>query len=175
MIENSPRSILKEGLAYDRCQVGIVTGVPGPEGMDDPYIHDMERMRLVLRTQVDVVLKQGCAVLNADDATARGLAELCDGEVILYGMDIDADAMKQQCAAGGRFVTVRGHQVVMCHQQTQTPLLDLDQPAIAQLLDRGALDRPALLAVVAAAWALNLSPSLVRAALESSAPVLIES
>jgi cyanophycin synthetase len=85
VIENSPRSILKEGLAYDRCQVGIVTGVPTPEGMDDPYIHDMERMRLVLRTQVDVVLKQGCAVLNADDAVARGLAELCDGEVLRPG------------------------------------------------------------------------------------------
>jgi cyanophycin synthetase len=175
VIENSPRSILKEGLAYDRCQVGIVTGVPGPEGMDDPYIHDMERMRLVLRTQVDVVLKGGCAVLNADDEVARGLAELCDGEVILYGTNSDAPAMQQHCANGGRFVTLRGQQVLMCHQQTQTPLLDLAQPAIAQLLQRGALSTSALLAVAAAAWALNLSPGLVRAAVESSASVLTES
>ena len=48
----------------------------------------------------------------------------------------------------------RGQQVLLCQQQTQTPLLDLAQPAIAQLLERGALSLPALLAVAAAAWAL---------------------
>ena len=175
VIENSPRSILKEGLAYDRCQVGIVTGVPTPEGMDDPYIHDMERMRLVLRTQVDVVLKGGCAVLNADDEIALGLAPLCDGEVILYGTDFDAAALRQHAGEGGRLVTVRGQQVLMCHQQTHTLLLDLSQPSMAQLLARSALNVPSLLAVAAAAWALNLAPGLVRAAVESSASVLIES
>jgi hypothetical protein len=54
-------------------------------------------------------------------------------------------------------------------------LLDLAQPAIAQLLLRGALSPSALLAVAAAAWALNLAPGLVRAAIESSASVLTES
>ena len=175
VIENSPRSILKEGLAYDRCQIGIVTAVPTPDGMDDPYIHDMERMRLVLRTQVDVVLKGGCAVLNADDAVAAGLAELCDGEVMLYSAHSGAELLKQQAAAGGRYVTVRGRQLVLCHQQTQTQLLDLAQPVLAQLLERGTLSLSALLAVAAAAWALNLSPGLVRAAIESSASVLTES
>jgi cyanophycin synthetase len=175
VIENSPASILKEGLAYDRCRIGIVTSVPGPEGMDDPYIHDMERMRLVVRTQVDVVLKQGCAVLNAEDEIARGLAPLCDGEVILYGTNAEAAALTEHCGAGGRYVTVRGQQVVMCHQQVQTPLLDLSLPALQPVLRQGGSVLSSLLAVVAAAWALDLSPGLVRAAVESSASVLTES
>jgi hypothetical protein len=41
----------------------------------------------VLRTQVDVVLPDGAAVLNAGDARIAEMAELCDGEVIFYSTD----------------------------------------------------------------------------------------
>jgi cyanophycin synthetase len=37
-----------------------------------------------VRTQVDVVLPNGAAVLNADDPLVAKMAELCDGEVIFF-------------------------------------------------------------------------------------------
>ena len=69
MFETTPLLILNEGLAYDRCHVGVVTNMPDT---DEQLIqlHDIqtpEQMRTVIRTQVDLVLPEGAAVLNAED------------------------------------------------------------------------------------------------------------
>ena len=172
VIENSPRSMLTEGLAYDRCQISVVTGMPGWDDLDDPYIHNPEQMRLLMRTQVDVVLDTGAAVLNADDEAVAGLAPLCDGEVIFYSTDDAHPELLAHVQAGGRWVTVRGDQIVLLRQNQSQSWLDLNQPALAELLHKGQIDRPTLLAVVATAWALDLAPGLVRACLESCAPQL---
>jgi hypothetical protein len=86
VFENGCRdAILGDGTAYDRCQVGIVTDVD-----DEPAFrrvrHRQPRSSNVLRTQVDVVLPDGAAVLNAEDPQVARMAELCDGEVIFYGL-----------------------------------------------------------------------------------------
>jgi cyanophycin synthetase len=51
--------------AYDRCEVGIVTDLEGAEALADYDITESDQMVKVLRTQVDVVLPEGTAVLNA--------------------------------------------------------------------------------------------------------------
>ncbi|NIC43550.1 cyanophycin synthetase [Aquabacterium sp. A08] len=169
VLENSPRSILDDGLSYDRCQVGVVTDVPLPSGLQDHHILDRDQMRTVLRTQVDVVLPQGCAVLNADDAVCAGLAELCDGDVIFYSQADRHDLQAAHCDAGRRFLLVQQAQVVLWRNHTATPLLDLTHPAVADLLQHH-LPLSALLAAVGAALALDLPPPLVRAGVETAAP-----
>jgi len=74
VLQTTPRQILEHGLPYDRCQVGIVTAMPGPEGLADHYITEADQMPAIVRTQVDVVLKTGAAVLNAADPAVRELA-----------------------------------------------------------------------------------------------------
>lgn len=170
VLENSPRSILDEGLSYDRCHVGVVTGVPEPTGLQDHHILTREQMRTVLRTQVDVVLPQGCAVLNADDEVCAGLGELSDGDVVYYSLASEHALQAAHCEAGRRFLLVQNGQVVLWRNQTATPLLDLTQPVVARLLTRH-LPLPALLAAVAAALALDMSPALVRAGVETAEPL----
>jgi len=65
VIENDARTILRDGLAYDRCQVGVVTDMDGVATLAEFDVHEQEQMTKVLRTQVDVVLDKGAAVLNA--------------------------------------------------------------------------------------------------------------
>ena len=69
VIENGPVEILNDGLAYDRCDVGIVTDLDLPETLRAPLAaHDFfesDQLVKVLRTQVDVVLGDGAAVLHA--------------------------------------------------------------------------------------------------------------
>ncbi|MGV2481830.1 UNVERIFIED_CONTAM: cyanophycin synthetase, partial [Salmonella enterica subsp. enterica serovar Weltevreden] len=72
---------------YDRCQVGVVTDMDGCEALGEFDIREREQMTRVLRTQVDVVLDHGAAVLNAADAQVADLAPLCDGSVVLYALD----------------------------------------------------------------------------------------
>jgi cyanophycin synthetase len=59
--------ILSEGLAYDKCTVGIVTDMDGVAELGEFYINDADGLANVVRTQVDVILPDGVAVLNAAD------------------------------------------------------------------------------------------------------------
>ena len=168
VVESGPRSILEHGLAYDRCQVGVVTGVPMPEGLQDHHIHTHEQMRNVLRTQVDVVLPTGCAVLNADDEVCAGLAELCDGSVLFYTVNADHERRAEHCAEeGGRFLVVREQRIVLLDHRGETTVMDLRHPTVERLLQQH-LPLPALLAAVGAALALDMDPALVRAGVETA-------
>ena len=168
VVESGPRSILEHGLAYDRCQVGVVTGVPLPDGLQDHHIHTHEQMRNVLRTQVDVVLPGGCAVLNADDEVCAGLSELCDGSVLFYTVNADHERRAEHCAEeGGRFLVVREQRIVLLDHRGETTVMDLRHPTVERLLQQH-LPLPALLAAVGAALALDMDPALVRAGVETA-------
>ena len=168
VVESGPRSILEHGLAYDRCQVGVVTGVPLPDGLQDHHIHNHEQMRNVLRTQVDVVLPGGCAVLNADDEVCAGLSELCDGSVLFYTVNADHERRAEHCAEeGGRFLVVREQRMVLLDHRGETTVMDLRHPTVERLLQQH-LPLPALLAAVGAALALDMDPALVRAGVETA-------
>ncbi|NBS77351.1 MAG: cyanophycin synthetase, partial [Betaproteobacteria bacterium] len=84
VFESSGMQLMDEGLAYDRCLVGVVTGVPEPVGLEVHDIRTPEQMRNVMRNQVDVVLPEGVAVLNACDEVAVSFEELSDGDVFFY-------------------------------------------------------------------------------------------
>jgi len=169
VLENSPRSLLDDGLSYDRCHVGVVTGVPEPHGLEDHHILTQEQMRTVLRTQVDVVLPNGCAVLNADDEVCAGLAELCDGDVIYYSQQHSHPLLNDHCATGRRFLLVQDGHIVLWRNQGATPLIDLSEPTVAGLMQGPGL--PALLAACAVGLAMDLAPALLRAGVETAAPL----
>ncbi len=85
MFENGSRTILAEGLAYDRCQVGVVTDLEAARHLGRVLHRDADQVFNVLRTQVDVVLpeRRGGAECRRSAAWRR-MASLCDGEVIFY-------------------------------------------------------------------------------------------
>jgi cyanophycin synthetase len=168
VFETTPAHILNEGLAYDRCQVGVVTDMPST---DDRLIqqHDIqtpEQMRTVVRTQVDLVLPEGAAVLNAEDDAVVSLAELSDGEVVFYAKAHDNAHVVAHCQAGGRAVFCRDGHVILARGDQETPLFSLDLELIARLLKNGLLTST-LLAAVATAWSLDIAPLLIRAGLKN--------
>jgi len=131
--------------------------------------HDIineEKMRNVVRTQVDVVLANGAAVLNANDPAVVSLAELCDGEVVFYAPDIEHAVLKTHRQQGHRVVTCRDGQVMLVRGEQETALFHLDVALFSRLLKEG-LELPTLLASVAAAWALDIAPQLIRAGLKN--------
>jgi len=114
VIENDARTILRDGLAYDRCQVGVVTDMEGAETLGEFDIQSREQMTKVLRTQVDVVLEGGAAVLNAADQQVADLAPLCDGAVVLYAQDASLPSIVEHRAQDhGRAVVLRNSRVVL--------------------------------------------------------------
>ena len=182
VVENGPVSILDDGLAYDRCQVGLVTDLCGAEAPVDPAlaahdIHEPDQMFKVLRTQVDVVLPGGVAVLHAADARLVEMADLCDGEVIFYDVDQHSPVMVAHRAKGGRTVSVADNHVLLTHNgHAPVRCIDLDSASARRVMG-GLTKHPlpgagvqALLAAVAVAWALDISPELMAAGMETFDP-----
>jgi len=157
VFESGARMILSEGLAYDKCAVGVVTDVTGFEELGEFYIDSSDKLYNVIRTQVDVVLPSGAAVLNAADPQVVDMADLCDGEVIFYGVDEHLDAIAAHRQDGKRAVFQRKDCIVMSSGQEEVcslPLSPLVPPE-------------AVLAAIAAGWALGLSPELIGAGLRT--------
>ncbi|GBG13117.1 cyanophycin synthetase [Novimethylophilus kurashikiensis] len=164
VFENSPRAILADGLVYDRCQVGVVTNILNAEGLADFYVHNEEQVYNVLRTQVDVVLPDGYAVLNAADPLVVEMAPLCDGGVIFYALT-QLSSMGEHLAEGGRAVFVRDEQIILAAGLNETVLVNLN--AIPMVRDGvGDIMVENLLAAVATAWALDIPIEIIRAGTE---------
>lgn len=154
VLETSPASLLREGLPYDRCQVGVVTGVSVPAALNRYGIAEPAQMAHVLRTQVDVVLSDGVAVLNADDALVLAMAEYADGEVMLYAREGSNVAVQESLAKGGRAVFLEGDALVFAAgDRYQRHLL---APCV------NAAD---CLPAAAAAWALDIPFELIVGAI----------
>jgi cyanophycin synthetase len=166
VLVSSAESILSEGVAYDRCQVGVVTNIMGAQGLDNFYIHDTDQVYNVMRTQVDIVLPDGVAVLNAQDPLVLEMAELCDGSVTLFAQDPENSAITEHRKQGGRAVFVRYGSVVMADGKDETTLVAV---AAIPLLAKGApaYQTDNILAAVGAAWALGLSQELIRTGIET--------
>jgi cyanophycin synthetase len=166
VFENSADTILRTGLAYDRCQVGVVTDLGGWEQLAEFDVLDQEPMFKVMRSQVDVVLPDGVAVLNAADPAIVSMAGLCDGEVIFYALDPASAGLGEHLDNGGRAVFMRQGQVVLATGSSEVFLPGLDKLAVWQ--DRHApTAEDSLLAAIGAAWALGIPLNLIGAGIEA--------
>lgn len=166
VFENGSDSVLSEGLAYDRCQVGIVTNLDPARHTGRYYIETPEQVCNVLRTQVDLVLPTGAAVLNASEPMLVDMAELCDGEVIYFAIDADLPTIVEHRAQGGRAVFVRDGQVQLATAQEEVSLARLTNIPLTDG-GRNIAQIENVLAAVGAAWALGLAPELMRTGIET--------
>lgn len=170
VLENNAEVILGQGLAYDRCQVGVVTGIEPEQHIGRYYLTTPEQVFRVFRSQVDVVLPGGVAVLPAGDPLAEEMIPLCDGEVILVGADSSLPVLRSHLAGGGRAVLADDGQLLLAAGQELTPLVDLtDIPFLAA--GTPAARTAGVLAAVGAAWALGIPTHVIRTGLETFACV----
>jgi cyanophycin synthetase len=123
----------------------------------------------IVRTQVDVVLPHGVAVINAQDPAAAELADLSDGTVIYYSADAELPVVQAHRAQGGKAVLTLDGQLVMATGDTTKPVFDSRQP---DSHFTHAQATQVLLASVATAWALNIPLSVIRAGIEAEWPLI---
>jgi cyanophycin synthetase len=162
VFENTNRMILSEGLAYDRCAVGVVTDLDRQEELSEYDIDSDEKIFNVVRTQVDVVLPKGYAILNAAEPKVVEMAKLCDGQVIFYGTDPELKAIAEHRSSGDKTVFLRNQVIVLAHGTGEVALLPLS------VLKPSKAEKPEMvMAAVAVAWALNISPELIGAGLRT--------
>ncbi|MEO5660909.1 MAG: cyanophycin synthetase [Polaromonas sp.] len=168
VFESNADTILRTGLPYDRCQVGVVTDLCGASALAEFDITEDDEMFKVMRSQIDVVLPGGVAVLNAADAEIADMKRLCDGEVIFYSTDPAAAALAPHRNENGRALYVRQNRVVLACDTTETFL-----PGLGKLSnwckrhEASGMTQSSLLAAIGTAWALDIPLNLIGAGIEA--------
>ena len=166
VFENGSDAILGDGLAYDRCQVGVVTNFDVERHTGRFYVETPEQVYNVLRTQIDLVLPNGAAVLNAKEPQLVEMASLCDGEVIYFALDPALPAITAHREQDKRAVIVRYSQIMLASGQGEIPLAKLQDIPLTEN-GQATLQVENVLAAVAAAWALGISPDILRTGIET--------
>ena len=167
VFESDARHLLTQGLAYDRCQVGIVTRMPKAAPLEDLYPGPDEKIPSYIRTQIDLVLPTGFAVLHAADEAVADLAQYCDGGVILYAEAEAEPRLQAHKAQGGRVGFWRDGQLMLAEGQSEQSVLSLQRPGVARLIKNHLLTTEDMLVAACAAWALGMDAELIRAGIKS--------
>ena len=164
IIENGCKQILTEGLVYERCEVGIITNVDWTEDLAAYEIRDEIDLVNIYRTQMDVVLPSGMAVLNAEDARVMELAQFCDGAVTLFSRQANLPSLTAHIARGQRAVFVDHGQLILAEGSLRRNLCTIASIPVTEAGTRQEY-LTSILAAAAAAWALDVSPELIEAGL----------
>ncbi|RCS59219.1 cyanophycin synthetase [Parvibium lacunae] len=166
VLENGIPTLLTEGTGYDRCHIGVVTQIGSGDHLGLFDIQEREKLYTVCRTQVDLVLPQGAAILNAQDPLVAEMAELCDGEVIFFATDGNHTVIQEQLEQGKRAVFLRQGRIVLAQGGDEEHLADLiDLPITEQ--GQVAFQVDNVLAASATAWAMGMPAALIRTGLET--------
>lgn len=100
VLECARGGILKSGLAFQHCDVAIVTNVAA-DHMGLAGINTLEQMAKVKSVVPETVFPHGYAILNADDDLVYKMKEGLDCNVALFSMDENNPRIKRHCAKGG--------------------------------------------------------------------------
>jgi len=112
VFETARGGVLREGLAFDKCDVAIVTNIGIGDHLGMNFINTVEGLSLVKRVIVQNVAPQGMAVLNAMDPNVVSMAEVCQGGVTFFSSDRNNPTLNTHRAQGKRVVFVDGEHIV---------------------------------------------------------------
>jgi cyanophycin synthetase len=157
VFEASVDRILEEGLAFDRCDVAVVTSIGEGLKLDFLEWDSPEKKVLVYRSASDVILPGGSLVMPAGEALGPLVSQHSGGALVLFAEDEHDASLKAHLAAGGSAVFARKGRIVHAEGDRVidvAPLVAGVAPAV-------------LLAAVAAAWALGVGVADIAAGLKT--------
>ncbi|ANN67965.1 cyanophycin synthetase [Bordetella bronchialis] len=165
VLETARGGILREGLAFDRCNVAVVTNIGMGDHLGLGYISTVEDLAVVKRVIVQYVQPSGYAVLNAADHIVADMASSCPGGIVFFAQDGHHPRMTTHRAQGGRVVYRDGDHLVAAQgaDTERIPLADIP-------LTRGgsiAFQVENAMAAIGAAWALETPWPRIRQGLKT--------
>jgi len=160
VLETARGGVLREGLAFDRCDVAVVTNVGSGDHLGLNYITTVQDLAVLKRVIVQNVSPKGVAVLNAIDPNVSIMASKCRGSVTFFAVDKYHPVMATHRAQGQAVVYVEDGHVVAAKGDFQQKIALADIPitlggAIGFQVEN-------VMASVAAVWALGVDWDVIR-------------
>lgn len=165
VLETARGGILREGLAFDRCDVAVVTNVGSGDHLGLNYITTVEELAVLKRVIVQNVAPTGVAVLNAADPIVASMASKTKGAVTFFALDRFNPVMATHRAQGNAVVFVENGNLVAAKgdKQYTIPLSEIPitlNGAIGFQVEN-------VMSSVAAVWGLGLDWDVIRKGLAS--------
>ena len=167
VFETARGGVLREGLAFDRCQVAVITNIGTGDHLGLNYITSVEDLAVLKRVIVQNVADAGVAVLNAADPIVASMANNCLGKVTFFAADRKEAIMATHRAQGNRVVYVDDGMLVAAEGEFKhkIPLANIPITFGGKI----AFQVENVMASVAAAWGVGISWEAIEKGLKSFA------
>ena len=165
VLETARGGMLREGLAFDRCDVAVVTNVGSGDHLGLNYITTVEDLAVLKRVIVQNIASTGTAVLNAADPIVVAMARHCQGAVTFFAADRHHPVMATHLAQGHRAIFVKDGYLVAAQGAVQHKVALSAVPITHQGTIGFQVEN--VMASVAAVWSLGMDWDTIQRGLLS--------
>ena len=160
VLETARGGVLREGLAFDYCDVAVVTNIGIGDHLGLSHINTVEELAAVKQVIVKNVSPRGTAVLNAADPLVAAMADSCPGSVIYFCSDPHHPVIAAHRAERRRvvFSTETGIHAVEGRFEEFVPWEEIPLTRNGTIF----FQVENAMAAVAAAWALGIDWKIIR-------------
>ena len=113
VLETARGGLLRAGLGFDHCDIGIVTNVSG-DHLGLKGIHTVEQLARVKAVIPESVHKDGHAILNADDDLVYAMRDGLECKVALFSMDENNPRIQAHAKQGGLSAVWENGYITIC-------------------------------------------------------------
>lgn len=170
VLECARGGILREGLAFDRCDVGAVLNVQ-PDHLGLKGIDTLEDLAAVKSVVVESVSRRGVSVLNADDPLTIRMARHAGGRVCWFSLRGGEQApgflLKHIADGGAAVLHEPDTDEIVLHDRGRRQLICRAAGIPATLEGHAVFNVQNALAAAAMAWGAGAPPAAIGEALGS--------
>lgn len=113
VLECARGGIIRAGLGFEHCDVGIVTNVAADHlGLQD--INTLEELAAVKSVVPRAVRRDGWVILNADDENVMAMRKQADAKLALFSMDENNRLVKAHMKGGGLAAIYENGFITIC-------------------------------------------------------------
>ncbi len=168
VLETARGGLLRSGLCFDHCDVGIITNIAEDHlGLND--IDTLEQLTEVKAVIPRSVKKSGWAVLNAEDDYCLTIADELSCNIAYFALDPYDDRVMKLINSDALVGTVEGNTITILYEGEKYRIEDVTNIPLADG-GRAAFMVANILAASVAAFAWGFSAEVIRQALLSFIP-----
>ena len=170
VLETARGGVLRAGLGFDECDVGVVLNVAS-DHLGLRGIHTLEQLAEVKSVVAAVVRRDGHAVLNADDPRVYAMRERTPGDVVLFSVagSGENEAIEEHVSRNGIATLIEDDVFVIRRGRLRIPIAPVRD--VPLMLGGGArFQRGNILAAIATAYVQGVRYDDIRAGLLSFFP-----
>ena len=113
VLESARGGLLRAGLGFKKCDIGIVTNV-APDHLGLKGIHTIEQLARVKGVIPETVFPNGHAILNADDDLVYDMRNNVECNVALFSLDENNPRIVKHAKSGGLSAVYENGYITIC-------------------------------------------------------------